>query len=107
VNYPVSLVADGAGTYRFQDGFEIRLAVERGVFRLVFPDGESCALVTEDRTTFFCEGDVDRLQFVREPEYRPRRKDSVDGDTPPGRPVLRFERFAGRDGHGRASIPPR
>lgn len=66
VNYPLSLVADAAGTYRFQDGFEIRLAVERGVFTLVFPDGEGCALVTEDRTTFFCDGDIDRLQLVRD-----------------------------------------
>jgi mono/diheme cytochrome c family protein len=67
VDYPLSLVRDAVGTYRFEDGFELRTAIANGVFQLKAPDGSGCRLVSEDRQTFFCEGDIDRLEFIRTP----------------------------------------
>lgn len=66
IAYPLSVVRDAAGTYRFDDGFELTVAIVEGQFSLQFPDGKRCVLVTEDKVTFFCDGDIDRLEFVRD-----------------------------------------
>jgi mono/diheme cytochrome c family protein len=54
------------GTYRFEDGYEVRLAIEGGKLHVKFDDGGGCELVTADRQTYFCEGDIFRIQFVRD-----------------------------------------
>ena len=70
VDYPSSLVRDAVGTYQFDDGFEMRVVMLKGVFSLQFPNGRGCPLVTEDRRVFFCDGDVDYLEFVRDGSRR-------------------------------------
>jgi len=66
IDYPLPLVADTVGIYRFDDGFRLTMAIEQGKFRLKFNDGKSCNLVTENRDTFFCEGDIDHFEFIRD-----------------------------------------
>ena len=66
VNYPTSLVKDAVGTYRFDGGFTVRFAIEGPAFMVRFANGDGCRLVTEDRRVFFCEGDVDHFEFVRD-----------------------------------------
>ena len=69
VSVPVSTLRDTVGTYRFEDGFEIRVVIENGTFKLKF-DQDGCNLVTTDRRVFFCDGDIDRLEFVRDASGR-------------------------------------
>jgi hypothetical protein len=38
---------------------------ENRTFMVTFPDGNACALVTENRRSFFCDGDIDHVTFVR------------------------------------------
>jgi hypothetical protein len=59
-------LADAPGTYRFEDGYEVRLAIEGGKLSVKFDDGGGCELVTTDRRTYFCEGDTFRIEFVRD-----------------------------------------
>jgi mono/diheme cytochrome c family protein len=71
VDFDLSLVADAVGTYRFESGWQITLVIERRTyqgqtFRVRFDDGNTCELLTEDRKTFACEGDVDRIEIVRD-----------------------------------------
>ncbi|MSO49055.1 MAG: hypothetical protein EXQ49_04010 [Acidobacteria bacterium] len=40
--------------------------IEQGKFRLKFNDGTGCDLVTENYETYYCEGDIDHLAFVRD-----------------------------------------
>jgi hypothetical protein len=60
----LALVADALGTYRFGSGWQISPVIEGGKFRVKFDDGNSCPLLTEDRKTFACEGDVDHVEIV-------------------------------------------
>ena len=66
MTYPLRMVEGAVGTYRFDDGFRLRTVIEEGKFRLKFPDGKGCDLVTENQLTFYCEGDIDHLEFVRD-----------------------------------------
>ena len=65
VPLPMADLEDAPGTYRFEDGFEIRLALEKRKL-LVRYDDQSCELVTTDRRVYFCQGDIDRIEFVRD-----------------------------------------
>jgi hypothetical protein len=64
VSVPLSELTDAPGTYRF-DGFELRIAIEDGKLKVKLDDG-GCDLVTEDRRTYFCQDDIDRIEFVRD-----------------------------------------
>jgi len=66
MTYPLRMVEGAVGNYRFDDGFRLRTVIEEGKFRLKFPDGKGCDLVTENQLTFYCEGDIDHLEFVRD-----------------------------------------
>jgi mono/diheme cytochrome c family protein len=66
VNNNLAMLESAVGTYRFDDGFQLRTVIEQGKFRLKFSDGTGCDLVTEDQLTFYCEGDIDYLEFVRD-----------------------------------------
>ena len=65
----ISLAAmrDTIGRYRFEDGFELQVAITKGRLSMRFGSGGGCPLVTDDGKIFFCDGDIDRLEFVRDP----------------------------------------
>ena len=65
VPVPIADLKDAPGTYRFEDGFEIRLAIESGKLLLKL-DGNTCELVTTDRRVYICQHDIDRIEFVRD-----------------------------------------
>jgi mono/diheme cytochrome c family protein len=65
VPVPLDELKDAPGTYRFEDGFEIRIAIEAGKLNVKF-DGGGCELVTTDRKTYFCQGEIERIEFVRD-----------------------------------------
>ena len=54
-----------AGTFRFEGSYELTISVDRGKLWIGDNPADRCELVTEDRLTFYCDGDIDRLQFVR------------------------------------------
>ena len=64
--FSLAAMRDTVGVYRFEDGFEVRVAIVRGRLSLRFKDGGRCPLETEDGKIFFCDGDIDRLEFVRD-----------------------------------------
>lgn len=66
IDVDLSQVADAVGSYRFESGWQIRLVIEGGTFRIRFDDSNSCQLLTEDKKTFACEGDVDRIEIIRD-----------------------------------------
>lgn len=66
VPLPLAELKDAPGTYRFEDGFEARLVLEGGKLQVKFEDGGGCELVTTDRKTYFCPGDIFRIEFVRD-----------------------------------------
>jgi len=66
VAFDLSLLSDAVGAYRFESGWQISLVIEERTFRIRFDDGNSCELLTEDKKTFACEGDVDRIEIVRD-----------------------------------------
>ena len=77
---------DAAGTYRFDDGFEIRVIVARGEASLSFPDNKTCALVTEDQRHFQCaDSNEDRLEFIRDSHGRVTH--FLDNNTDIGRKI--------------------
>jgi len=65
----ISLAAmrDTIGRYRFEDGFELQVAITKGRLSMRFGSGGGCPLVTDDGKIFFCDGEIDRLEFVRDP----------------------------------------
>ena len=65
VSVPVADLKDTVGTYRFDDGFLLDIAIENGKLTSK-ADGNSCVLVTEDRRLYFCQGESERLEFVRD-----------------------------------------
>ncbi len=48
VPLPMAELADASGTYRFEDGYQFRLAREGGTLHVKFEDGGGCELVTTD-----------------------------------------------------------
>jgi mono/diheme cytochrome c family protein len=66
VDFDLSLIRDAVGAYRFGSGWQISLVIEDGKFREKFSDGNSCQLLTEDKKTFACEGEVDHFEIVRD-----------------------------------------
>ena len=64
--FSIAAMRDTVGVYRFEDGAEVRVAIVGGRLSLRFNNGGRCPLVTEDGKVFFCDGDVDRLEFVRD-----------------------------------------
>lgn len=64
--FSVASMRDTVGRYRFEDGFELRVAIVKGKLSLRFDNGNACPLSTEDGKIFFCDGDIDRLEFVRD-----------------------------------------
>ena len=65
VPLPMAELRDAPGTYRFEDGFEMRIAIESGALKLKY-DETNCTLVTTNRRVFFCQGDIDRIEFTRD-----------------------------------------
>ena len=65
VSVPVADLKDTVGTYRFEDGFLLGIAIENGKLMVKLPK-DSCELVTEDRRLYFCKGEFDRIEFVRD-----------------------------------------
>jgi mono/diheme cytochrome c family protein len=65
VSVPIADLKDTIGTYRFEDGFLLGVAIENGKLMLKLPK-DSCELVTEDRRLYFCKGEFDRIEFVRD-----------------------------------------
>jgi len=63
---PVAELKDTVGTYRFDDGATLRIVIEGNRLRLKFDGDNGCDLVTTDRHVYFCEEDIDRLEFVRD-----------------------------------------
>jgi len=61
---PVSSLRDTVGTYRFEDGSEMRIAIENG--KLMKAEKRFCELLTEDQRTYFCKDSADRIAFVRD-----------------------------------------
>ncbi|HEX5214158.1 MAG TPA: c-type cytochrome [Vicinamibacterales bacterium] len=54
-----------AGTYRFENSYELTISIDRGKLWIGSDPADRCELVTEDRRTFYCDGDIDRIQFLR------------------------------------------
>jgi mono/diheme cytochrome c family protein len=65
VPVPLDELKDAPGTYRFDDGFEVRIAIEGGKLNVKFDSG-GCELVTTDRKIYFCQGEIERIEFVRD-----------------------------------------
>ena len=85
VSADVSRLRDGAGTYRFESGYELTIAVDRSKLWLVLEGTERCELVTTDQETFFCDGDIDRVKFVR--DQAGRISGLLNVNTDPGKKV--------------------
>jgi len=66
VSVPLAEIKDTLGTYRFDDGFQIDIAIENGKFMVKFTKDEGCELVTEDRRVYFCQGQPEKVEFVRD-----------------------------------------
>jgi len=65
LNVPVAELKDTVGTYRFEDGFLLGVAIEGSKLMLKI-DNDSCELVTTDRRLYICQTDIDRIEFVRD-----------------------------------------
>ena len=65
VAVPVSDLKDTVGRYRFEDGFQLDIAIENAKLMVKFNEG-GCELLTEDRKVYFCKEESDRLEFVRD-----------------------------------------
>jgi mono/diheme cytochrome c family protein len=65
VPVPLADLKDAPGTYRFEDGFEIRIVIENGKLSSTWGDAP-CELVTTDRKLYICQGDIERIEFVRD-----------------------------------------
>jgi hypothetical protein len=70
VSAPLAELKDTVGTYRLEDGFQVDIAIENGKFMLKFAKDRGCELVTEDRRIYFCQGEIERLAFVRDASGR-------------------------------------
>lgn len=81
---PLSELKDAPGSYRFEDGWTIDIVIESGKLRLKFDDRNKCELMTTDRRVYFCEGDIDRLEFVRDASGRIT---GVTNNLDPGRKI--------------------
>jgi mono/diheme cytochrome c family protein len=66
VNPPIADLKDTVGTYRAEDGFTFDIAIEHGKFMVKFTKDQGCELVTEDRRVYFCQSEVERIEFVRD-----------------------------------------
>ena len=66
---PVAELKDTVGTYRFDDGFQLGVAIENGKLMLKIGK-QTCEAVTEDRRVYFCQGETDRVEFVRDASGR-------------------------------------
>ena len=67
VSVPLAELKDTVGTYRFEDGFQVRIAIENGKLMREVRQRQGCELVTEDRRVYFCQGEIERDRV------RPRR----------------------------------
>jgi mono/diheme cytochrome c family protein len=65
VPVPIDQLKDTVGTYRFEDGFRVDVLIEKNTL-IARIGGESCELVTEDRRVYFCQGQIERVEFVRD-----------------------------------------
>ena len=62
-----ALVTPAIGTYRFEDGFEIRVLIDRGKAKLGFRGNNTCDLVTENQRVFQCsDTEKDQIAFGRD-----------------------------------------
>jgi mono/diheme cytochrome c family protein len=66
VSMPLAELKDMTGTYRFESGFQLDIAIERGKFMQKFSKTEGCELTTEDRRIYYCHGDIEPIEFVRD-----------------------------------------
>ncbi|HXT69319.1 MAG TPA: c-type cytochrome [Vicinamibacterales bacterium] len=66
VSTPLAELKDTVGTYRAEDGFQFDIAIENGKFMVKFSKDDGCELVTENRRVYFCQGAVERIEFVRD-----------------------------------------
>ncbi len=66
VSVPLAELKDTVGTYRLEDGFQFDIAIQNGKFIVKFGKDGGCELVTEDRRVYFCESEVERVEFVRD-----------------------------------------
>jgi mono/diheme cytochrome c family protein len=65
VSVPLAELKDTVGTYRLEDGVQLNIAIENGKFMVKFSKDQSCELVTEDRRLYYCQGEIERVEFVR------------------------------------------
>jgi mono/diheme cytochrome c family protein len=62
-------VRDAAGLYRFEDGFELSFAIEKGKFvSRAGDDADPCEMTTTDGRVFDC--DIDHVEFIRDAQGR-------------------------------------
>lgn len=66
---PFNELKDAPGTYRAEDGYQFRIVMESGKLELK-TDGGVCELVTTDRRVYFCQGEIERVEFVRDQSGR-------------------------------------
>jgi len=72
IAYRLADVRAFAGTYRFEDGFELTFEISGG--KLVLREGpgpdETCELITENGRHFFCRDGIDHVEFTRDASGR-------------------------------------